>query len=141
MAGLPEMHSYESLDGFGDSLVEGAKRRSRKWYRRPWMRSVALPIALVLVAGSAGVAGAQLADDEPGEPIRPPAEVEVTLNTKEPEFGRNCPDNELSIKIETQPATIAIPKDYAPTCHDGSDPGLSALELAELRQNILEKAP
>jgi len=107
-----------TVDEFGRRLVDAAKARSRRRWRRLGIGSGA---AIVVVTAGLAVAGQFEGSDEPR--VLEPGDV-VTLGFKNPQSGEplRCPDGELfAWRIDTRLQEIA-----EPVCEDGSVPDVYA---------------
>lgn len=126
------------LDAWGDALVQAAEHqqdRRKVWSRwRPRTRVALVPLAALALAGTAGVAIAELNDAS--EPIYPQGEVVTSYG--DAVFGRNCPEQQIQARLplsgeETNFSSVQV------RCGDGSDPGLGEQELAEAKADAIDR--
>lgn len=127
------------LDAWGDALVQAAEHqqdRRKVWSRwRPRGRVALVPLAALALAGTAGVAIAELNDES--EPIYPQGEVVTRYG--DAVFGRNCPEHQIEARLPTSGAESNFSSVVRVICADGSDPGLGEQELAEAKADAIDR--
>lgn len=131
-------HKVLGLDAWGHALIQAAERQQahrKVWGRwRPRTRVVLVPLAALALAGTAGVAIAEL-NDSP-EAVYPQGTVVTSYG--DAVFGRNCPEHQLVARLPLSGADTNFSA-VEVNCAGGSDPGLSEQELAEAKADAIDR--